>query len=114
MLCDACDAWEGMRWEGGPSGGDICAHRADSLRCTAETSNPGKQIYLLFFFFNKMVMLLKYRWFTVLLVSGIQSDPFYILIFFRFFRLFSTIGYYKILSSLCLLLIYFIYSSLYL
>ena len=67
-----------------------------------------------FFFFNKMVMLLKYRWFTVLLVSGIQSDPFYILIFFRFFRLFSTIGYYKILSSLCLLLIYFIYSSLYL
>ena len=31
--------------------------------------------------FKKMVMLLKYRWFTVLLVSGIQSDPFYIFIF---------------------------------
>ena len=25
-------------WEGGPTGGDMCVHTADSLHCTAETN----------------------------------------------------------------------------
>ena len=28
----------GWGWEGGPEGGDICIHIADSLHCTAETN----------------------------------------------------------------------------
>ena len=85
MLCDARDGWDGVKWEGGPRGGDMCIHRADSLRYTAETNNTGKQLYPNFL--KKLVMLLKYRWSTVLSVSGIQSDPFYIFIFSGYFPL---------------------------
>ena len=29
-------------WEGGPTGGDVCTHTADSLRCTVETNQHCK------------------------------------------------------------------------
>ena len=39
MLCGDLDGWnESGWWEGGPEGGDICIHIADSLHCTTETN----------------------------------------------------------------------------
>ena len=53
LISTGCSAWfpvmtqmGGIQgWEGGPEGGCICIHIADSCTCAAETNNIVKQFY---------------------------------------------------------------------
>ena len=45
VLCDDLAEWDGRWWEGGPRGGDLCTHTADSLHCTAETNTALQSNY---------------------------------------------------------------------